>query len=322
MELSVNVADALILSRPNFNAKRQRKFYAKQEMLRNANAFAENLFQKIPAMQRVQHKCRQDCVQRFRRAKIPAIKDSDDTSGPVVVAAGGGGVAADGGVPALKILLLSLELHVEEEIELETKVDKEENEVEAESDQEDEEVETKPEIEGKLTSLELKARNQQAMTDPSNRWSKERRLLCMVQLNSLFWPILTHKDPGSEMVVSQKISGQKWWMIGRVQTSRENSGKWKVKTEDVVDVFQAYFGLCARNVRSRHSVDLPTTTAAEFRYEEIPDSEVFRKYTDLCATSVTTTRSVNSSARLQAKVSYFLFSRFKMELRNNEEKGE
>lgn len=31
--------------RPNFNPRRQRKFYAKQEMLRNANAFAENLFQ-------------------------------------------------------------------------------------------------------------------------------------------------------------------------------------------------------------------------------------------------------------------------------------
>ncbi|KAL4587552.1 hypothetical protein LXL04_000424 [Taraxacum kok-saghyz] len=30
--------------RPNFNARRQRKFYAKQEMLRNASAFAENIF--------------------------------------------------------------------------------------------------------------------------------------------------------------------------------------------------------------------------------------------------------------------------------------
>nr|XP_043610325.1 uncharacterized protein LOC122582043 [Erigeron canadensis] len=30
--------------RPNFNGRRQRKFYAKQEMLKNANAFAENLF--------------------------------------------------------------------------------------------------------------------------------------------------------------------------------------------------------------------------------------------------------------------------------------
>ncbi|KAI3788177.1 hypothetical protein L2E82_00894 [Cichorium intybus] len=31
--------------RPNFNARRQRKFYAKQELLRNASAFAENIFQ-------------------------------------------------------------------------------------------------------------------------------------------------------------------------------------------------------------------------------------------------------------------------------------
>ncbi|KVI03512.1 uncharacterized protein LOC112511970 isoform X1 [Cynara cardunculus var. scolymus] len=31
--------------RPNFNSRRQRKFYAKQELLRNANAFTENLFQ-------------------------------------------------------------------------------------------------------------------------------------------------------------------------------------------------------------------------------------------------------------------------------------
>ncbi|MFS7903728.1 putative DnaJ domain, Chaperone J-domain superfamily [Helianthus anomalus] len=31
--------------RPNFNGRRQRKFYSKQEMLRNVNAFAENLFQ-------------------------------------------------------------------------------------------------------------------------------------------------------------------------------------------------------------------------------------------------------------------------------------
>ncbi|KAK9057685.1 hypothetical protein SSX86_022521 [Deinandra increscens subsp. villosa] len=31
--------------RPNFNGRRQKKFYAKHEMLRNANAFAENLFQ-------------------------------------------------------------------------------------------------------------------------------------------------------------------------------------------------------------------------------------------------------------------------------------
>lgn len=31
--------------RPNFNARRQKKFYAKQELLRNASAFAENIFQ-------------------------------------------------------------------------------------------------------------------------------------------------------------------------------------------------------------------------------------------------------------------------------------
>ncbi|XP_076881301.1 uncharacterized protein LOC143529371 [Bidens hawaiensis] len=31
--------------RPNFNGRRQRKYYAKQEMLRNVNAFAENIFQ-------------------------------------------------------------------------------------------------------------------------------------------------------------------------------------------------------------------------------------------------------------------------------------
>ncbi|GKC77241.1 hypothetical protein Tco_1128015, partial [Tanacetum coccineum] len=60
----------------------------------------------------------------------------------------------------------------------------------------------------------------------------------------------------------------------QMQPSRENSGKWKVKTEDVVDVFQAYFVLCARNVRPWRLVDLPqTATDAEFRYEEIPDSE-------------------------------------------------
>ncbi|GJT21068.1 hypothetical protein Tco_0891005 [Tanacetum coccineum] len=90
-----------------------------------------------------------------------------------------------------------------EEIEVETEVDKEEN---AESDQEDEEVETKPEIEGKLHAnksktvrkmkstrnlrkrKKVKQTNQlwqvakkrmqkgkkSAMTDPSNRRSKER----------------------------------------------------------------------------------------------------------------------------------------------------
>ncbi|KAJ9543832.1 hypothetical protein OSB04_023539 [Centaurea solstitialis] len=31
--------------RPNFNSRKQRKFYAKQELLRNASAFTENLFQ-------------------------------------------------------------------------------------------------------------------------------------------------------------------------------------------------------------------------------------------------------------------------------------
>ncbi|XP_076906447.1 uncharacterized protein LOC143562566 isoform X2 [Bidens hawaiensis] len=31
--------------RPNFNGRQQRKYYAKQEMLRNVNAFAENIFQ-------------------------------------------------------------------------------------------------------------------------------------------------------------------------------------------------------------------------------------------------------------------------------------
>ncbi|KAL7599087.1 uncharacterized protein LOC111908852 [Lactuca sativa] len=33
--------------RPNFNSRRQRKFYAKHEMLRNASAFAENIFQGL-----------------------------------------------------------------------------------------------------------------------------------------------------------------------------------------------------------------------------------------------------------------------------------
>nr|GEV97956.1 hypothetical protein [Tanacetum cinerariifolium] len=118
-------------------------------------------------------------------------------------------------------------------------------------------------------------------------WASTKRILNFVQGD--------HDDSAIQLLKRQRQ------MLRQVVSCRENSGKWKVKT-DVVDVFQAYFGLCAQNVRPRHSVDLPqTTTAAEFLNEEIPDSEVLRKYTDLCATSVTTTRSVNSSARLQAK---------------------
>ncbi|XP_071717924.1 uncharacterized protein [Rutidosis leptorrhynchoides] len=33
------------MQRPNINSRKQRKFYANQELLRNANAFTENLFQ-------------------------------------------------------------------------------------------------------------------------------------------------------------------------------------------------------------------------------------------------------------------------------------
>ncbi|PWA88412.1 protein DYAD [Artemisia annua] len=100
-----------------------------------------------------------------------------------------------------------------EENEVEAESDKEENEVEAESDQEDDEVETKPEIEEKIndkkpktvrkmkctrnlrkrkakqtnqlwqvTKKRMKKGKKSAMTDPSNRWSKERYMAAELSL--------------------------------------------------------------------------------------------------------------------------------------------
>ncbi|GKF70881.1 hypothetical protein Tco_0203938, partial [Tanacetum coccineum] len=144
--------------------------------------------------------------------------------------------------------------------------------------------------------------NLRGLNPPSHRL-KSRKALLFQQCSSRISILKFEEVHG----VHDDSATQLWKRQRQMQPSRENSGKWKVKTEDVVDVFQAYFVLCARNVRPRRLVDLPqTATAAEFRYEEIPDSEVFHKYTDLCATSVTTTCSVNSSARLQAKGDLFL----------------
>ncbi|GKA24869.1 hypothetical protein Tco_0710902 [Tanacetum coccineum] len=101
-----------------------------------------------------------------------------------------------------------------EENDVEAETDKEENEVEAESDQEDEEAETKPEIEEKVhdkkpktvrkmkctrnlrkrkkvkqtnqswqvAKKRIKKGKKSAMTDPSNRWSKERYMTAELSL--------------------------------------------------------------------------------------------------------------------------------------------
>lgn len=45
MKLKLVIDSSSYFQRPNYNSRKQRKFYSKQELLRNFNAFAENLFQ-------------------------------------------------------------------------------------------------------------------------------------------------------------------------------------------------------------------------------------------------------------------------------------
>ncbi|GKE05753.1 hypothetical protein Tco_1397771, partial [Tanacetum coccineum] len=71
-----------------------------------------------------------------------------------------------------------------------------------------------------------------------------------------------------------------------VKINPTNFGKQKWKTKNVDNVFQAYSGLYAQNVRPRCLVDLPHTTSdAEFCSKETTHSQVFGNYADLCATN-------------------------------------
>ncbi|GKC15088.1 hypothetical protein Tco_1011870 [Tanacetum coccineum] len=78
------------------------------------------------------------------------------------------------------------------------------------------------------------------------------------------------------------------------QMIREISLKRKATKNDADDVFEAYYALCARNVRQRRPVDLPRTTmSADFRSEETINCEVFRKHTDLCTYSISPPVSIH-----------------------------
>ncbi|GJT34506.1 hypothetical protein Tco_0924925 [Tanacetum coccineum] len=61
------------------------------------------------------------------------------------------------------------------------------------------------------------------------------------------------------------------------RASGMGSGKWKSKTDEDTDVFQAYDVLCSRNVRRRCSVGSSQS------------SNVFQRYTELCATRSSST---------------------------------
>ncbi|GJU38514.1 guanosine nucleotide diphosphate dissociation inhibitor 1, partial [Tanacetum coccineum] len=139
-----------------------------------------------------------------------------------------------------------------------------------------------------VTSDGETAKCKKVVCDPSYLSNKLVYLLLVVS-----WP---HKAMETLCVMNNPIFRKK---IGQEYDDVEAQNQQPLQhlLKDADDVFEAYFVLCARNVRQRCPIDLPwTMTFADFCSEETTKCEVFRKYTDLCTMGVTTRRAINPSA--------------------------